>query len=221
MSKARARSTSAPRLDFTGPRTSADADALLLGPREDREGERFAQANLSDYDLTGSAFADCAFTAVTLTGAQLRAARFTDTLLTTPYAPVLLAARTTWRDVRIERPRWGSVEMYDADLSGVHIAGGKIDYLNLRSARLTDVLIEDCQLAELDLSGTHNLRVRLASCRIGTLDLTKATNTHLDLRGSELSALNGLEGLRGATVDDGQLTALAPVFAAHLGLVVE
>ena len=77
------------------------------------------------------------------------------------------------------------------------------------------------QLTELDLAGTHNLRVSLANCRIGTLDLTQATTTHLDLRTSELSALNGLEGLKGVTVDDGRLTQLAPVFAAHFGLIVE
>ena len=222
MPRTRARTTTlAPRLDFTGPHTDADADARLLGAHDDRDGERFAQADLTDFDLTGSSFAECEFTAVTFTSAQLRAARFTETLMTTPYAPVLLAARTTWRDVMIDRPRWGSVEMFDADLTAVHIRGGKIDYLNLRNARLSDILIEDCLLTELDLSGTRNLRVSLRNCRIGTLDLTQATSTHLDLRTSELSALNGLEGLKGATIDDGQLAQLAPVFATHFGLFVE
>ena len=42
----------------------------------------------------------------------------------------------------------------------------------------------------------------------------------LDLRGATFETLNGIEGLRGAVVDEYQVTLLAPLLAAQVGLVV-
>lgn len=103
----------------------------------------------------------------------------------------------------------------------MHLRGGKIDYLNLRGSRLTNVLIEDCTITDLDLGGIQGNRVSLANCRIDTLDLTQAKCIHVDLRTSEFSSITGVEGLKGATVDDAQLSLLAPLLASHLGIVVE
>ncbi|WP_157101241.1 hypothetical protein [Nocardia shimofusensis] len=45
--------------------------------------------------------------------------------------------------------------------------------------------------------------------------------TKVDFRGTQaLSIAQGIESLRGATVDHGQLMELAPSFAAALGLTV-
>ena len=220
MAKPRTTPAKPPAIPFTAPRVT-DADALHLRASDEREGERYSDADLSDYDLSGANFIECEFDAVTLTDTQLRGARFVDTLVTASFAPTLLAGRTTWRDASVQSPRWGSAEMFDADLNSVHLRGGKIDYLNLRGARLTNVLIEDCQIGELDLGSIRGDRVAIRNCRIGTLDLTRAFCKNVDLRSSEFSTVNGLEGLRGVTVDDSQLALLAPVLAAHLGLVVE
>jgi hypothetical protein len=38
--------------------------------------------------------------------------------------------------------------------------------LNLRGAKLTDVLIEDAQITELDLGGFAGTRVAIRNCRI-------------------------------------------------------
>jgi uncharacterized protein YjbI with pentapeptide repeats len=216
-----ARDAQPPKLTFSAPGAVTDADATLLRSSDERDGERFADADLSEYDLSGVSFLQCELDAVTLTDTQLRGARFVDTLVTASFAPTLLAGRTTWRDVLVQNPRWGSAEMFDAELNSVHIRGGKIDYLNLRNSRLTNVLIEDCALGELDLGGIRATRVAIRNCRIGTLDVTRATCSNVDLRSSEFSAINGLEGLRGVTIDDGQLSLLAPVLAQHLGLIVE
>jgi uncharacterized protein YjbI with pentapeptide repeats len=205
----------APTFEFT------DADAELLLARDDRERERFADADLTDYDLSGIRFAECELDTLTLTGTQLRGARFVETAIIRPFAPVLTAARTSWREVRVTSPRWGSAELFESDFTNVQISGGKIDFLNLRNCTLTDLLIEDCFLGELDLGGAKATRVAFRNCRIGTLDLTNATLHEVDLRGNEFAQINGLDGLRGATIDDYQLSLLAPVFAAHIGLRIE
>ncbi|HEY0260385.1 MAG TPA: pentapeptide repeat-containing protein [Lacisediminihabitans sp.] len=209
-----------PRLGFSAP-VVVDADATALVARDDHDGERFADTDLSGYDLTGSEFVECELADLTLTDTQLRGSRFVESLVVAPFAPTLLAARTTWRDVSIENPRWGSAELFEAQLNSVHLRGGKIDYLNLRASRLTDVLIEDCTITDLDLGGFHGTRVALRNCRIGTLDLTRATCVDVDLRTSDFSIVNGIDGLRGAAINEFQLSLFAPVLAAHLGIVVE
>ena len=213
--------TQPPVVSFTAPGVLDDVDAALLRSGDEREGERYSDADLTGVDLSSANFIECEFDAVTLADTQLRGARFVDTLLTASFAPTLLAGRSAWRDSLVQNPRWGSAELFDAELNSLHIRGGKIDYLNLRGARLTNVLIEDCQIGELDLGGIRGDRVAIRACRIGTLDLTRAMCKDVDIRGSEFSTVNGLEGLRGVTVDDAQLSLLAPVLAAHIGLVVE
>lgn len=215
------RLTKSPRSVQLAPRTREDADAHVLEARDERECQSFRSADLSDYDLTGSSFSECEFTSITLTNTQFRGSRFSECRLIDPFAPTFLAARTSWREVIIENPRWGSAELFEADATGLHIQGGKIDYLNLRTSRLTDVVIEDCAITDLDLGGSRATRVALRNCRIGTLDLTRASMADVDLRTSTFLGVNGLEGLRGTTIDDYQLSLFAPLFATHLGITVE
>jgi uncharacterized protein YjbI with pentapeptide repeats len=218
---AKKQSTQSPHLDFRPPNDLTDADAELLKARELHEGERFSDADLSEYDLTGAVFSECVFSGVTFTEAELRGVKFAESVIESSFAPVLFAARTTWREVHIENPRWGSADLFDSELDRIRIHGGKIDFLNLRGAKLNDVLIEDCTIAELDLGGIRGTRIALSNCRIGTLDLTHAAATHLDLRTSEFSVAKGLDGLRGATIDELQLSLLAPLLATELGITVE
>lgn len=206
----------------TGTGTGTDHPSTdLPGPHDSRELERYVGADLTDRDLEGTSFSECVFESPRFGAARLRGARFVESVLSDSFAPELAASRSTWHDVRVERPRWGSAELFDADLRSVRIVGGKIDYLNLRGARLTDVVIEGCSIGELDLGGVTALRVALVDCRVGTLDVTRASLAHTDLRTTSFSRIDGLAGLSGATIDDDQLSMLAPVLAAHLGLVVD
>ncbi|MCU1477355.1 MAG: hypothetical protein JWQ64_2048 [Subtercola sp.] len=215
--------TVAPAIEFVEPaaeRLSAgNAEELVSG--DYREGELFASADLTEFDLDGCSFLECRFDAITLTDAELRGSRFIETVFAAPFAHSLKAARTTWRDVRIENPRWGSAELFDSQLESVQLRGGKIDYLNLRGSRLTNVIVEECFIGDLDLGGFTGDRVAFVNCRISTLDVTRATCLNVDLRSSEFATIHGIAGLAGATIDDAQLSLLAPVLAEHLGLRVE
>jgi uncharacterized protein YjbI with pentapeptide repeats len=178
------------------------------------------RADLAGHDLSVASFRDCSFDGLQASETQLLGAEFVDCRFTEPFATTLLAGRSTWRQVRIERPRWGSADLYDADLTSVDIRGGKIDYLDLRGSRLTDVRIEGCVIDTLDLAGFRGKRVAVPGCQMGTLDLGGATCEYVDLRGSSFRVVNGLEGLRGATIDDAQLMELAPLLARHIGVRV-
>jgi uncharacterized protein YjbI with pentapeptide repeats len=103
----------------------------------------------------------------------------------------------------------------------VQIDGSKLDFVNLRNATMTDVLISNCIIDELDISSAVVQRLELRDCRIGTLDVAGARLTDVDLRSSDFSAIHSLEGLKGATIDDAQLSLLAPLLAAHLGILLD
>ncbi|MBT2515712.1 pentapeptide repeat-containing protein [Arthrobacter sp. ISL-30] len=187
---------------------------------ESYDGLRFSQIAADDLDLGGADFIECELDRVSLTNTQLRGATFRDCILTEPFAPVLLAARSTWREVEITNPRWGSAELYEGMWQSVKIDGGKLDYVNLRGSKLADVLISGCIINELDLGGCTINRLALKDCRIGTIDVGGARLKDMDLRSSDFKAVNGLGSIAGAVVDDYQLSLLSPLLAAHLGIRV-
>ena len=131
-----------------------------------------------------------------------------------------MAARTALRDVELGNPRLGSAELYESGWQSVRIDGGKLDYVNLRGSKLTDVQISDCIIGELDLGSCTATRVALKNCTIGALDLSGARLRDFDLRGTDFRTISGLDSLSGLVIDDYQLTLLAPLLAAQLGIVV-
>lgn len=185
------------------------------------EGLHFDKVSFDQASLQGSTFQECLFTGVSMQDTQLRGVRFLESSFSALYAPVFSAPRATFRDVLLEGTRWGSAELYDSTWTSVHVDGGKLDYVNLRSSRLEHVLFSDCIIGELDLAGVTASRVAFRNCRIGSLALTDARLRDVDLRSTELRSLTSVTGLKGATVDGSQLLELAPLLAAHLGLRVE
>jgi uncharacterized protein YjbI with pentapeptide repeats len=210
-----------PRISLSAPVGLVDGDVQTLEPHESREGERFNGGDLTDVDLSGAALSECVLEAVTLTDTGLRGARFVDCMVNSSFATSLVAARSTWRRVRIDNARWGSAELFDAEFESVIISGGKIDFLNFRGARLTDVLIENAQITELDLASFIGTRVAVRNCRIETLDFTRATCLDVDLRASTFSRVLGIQGMRGAILSEEQLADFAPIMAGQLGIRIE
>jgi uncharacterized protein YjbI with pentapeptide repeats len=213
--------TAAPRLSLREPRnlTGVAEPELLDGDR--REGESYERLTLDGEDLSGITFQECLLRGVSLNETGLRGARFVECSFEDLFAPVFRAPRSSWRETSLRSTRWGSAELYDARIDAVHLDGGKLDHVNLRSATLTDVLVTGCLIGELDLTGARATRVALQDCTVGTLVLDGATCRDVDLRTSSFRAINGLEGLRGTTIDEYQLQLLAPFLAEHVGLRVE
>ena len=218
---AKSNSSPAPRMSLTAPTGLTEGDVQTLEPHETREAERFDGGDLSTVDLSGASFVECDFDGVTFTETGLRGARFVDSVITSSFATSLIAARTTWRRVRVENARWGSAELFDAELESVILSGGKIDFLNFRGAKLTDVLIENAQITELDLASFVGTRVAIRNCRIDTIDFTRATCLDVDLRDTTFARVLGIQGMRGAILNGIQLAEFAPIMADMLGIRVE
>ena len=195
-----------------------EAPAFRSGERYDAM--RYSRADAGGLELSGIVFAECEFSGVSFNETQLRGASFRDCLVDEAYAPVLMAARSTLHDVEFRNPRWGSAEMYDSGWQSVKIDGGKLDFVNLRGSRLADILITDCIINELDLGSVTAARIALKNCTIGSLDLGSAKLKDFDLRGTDFRSISGLGSLAGVIIDDYQLGIMAPLLAAHLGIVV-
>jgi uncharacterized protein YjbI with pentapeptide repeats len=210
----------APRLTPIQLNNLVDNEDAFFGPGDTYDGQRFDRPSFDGANLTSTDFLECELQGPTFHEAELRGVRFRDTIIADSFAPVLKASRTSWREVEITAPRWGSAELYDSTWQSARIDGGKLDFLNLRAAKITDLQISDCIIGELDLGGANVTRLALKNCRIGILDIQQATLKDVDLRSTEFRTLNGVGSMAGVVIDDYQLTLLAPIFAAHLGITV-
>ncbi|MCQ1948476.1 pentapeptide repeat-containing protein [Arthrobacter sp. zg-Y859] len=219
MVRSRSTGTKPPVLELVRPQDLSDGADVPVGSHQEAvayNGESFA-----GLELRGAVFSECSLTGVSLDNADLTAARFMESTLENLYAPVLRAAKTSFRDVEISNPRLGSADLHSGSWNSVRVDGGKIDFLDLRDCSLTNVLFSDCIIGELDLEGARLNRVAFRDCRIDSMLLGGGTAVDADLRGSVFRSVGKIDGLKGFTVDEEQLMLLAPLFAAELGLRVE
>ncbi|NJP15460.1 pentapeptide repeat-containing protein [Streptomyces thermoviolaceus] len=218
--RAGARVRAARRPEVRLPRLRAH-DGRPLAPDGDFDSLEFDGADFTGQDGAGARFLDCALRTCVLDDVSLRGARVLDSVLTDVRGVGCDLAETTWRDAELAGFRLGGVQLYGAVLERVHIRGGKIDYGNLRAARLRDVVFENCVLVEPDFSGARLERVEFTDCALTGVDFGAATLRDVDLRGAApLRIARGADRLSGAVIGTAQLLDLAPVLAAELGITV-
>ena len=196
-----------------------EADELAAG--EMVEDLDLVDADLSGGDLSALTLLSCRFSEVFANDTDLAAARLVDCRLERLSATYLHSPRSTWRTVELVDSRIGAWELYDADVESVLIEDCRLGFTNLAGTAVRDLLIRATRIDELDLSGVDAQRVRFEDCRVGTLRLHGGSLSDVDLRGLEMTVVNGVGSLAGATISSGQLSELAPLLAQHLGLRVE
>ena len=195
------------------------ADELAAG--EMVEDLRLAEADLSGAGLSAISLLSCRFSEVFADDTDLTAARLVDCRLERLSSTYLHSPRSTWRTVELTGSRIGAWELYDADIESLLIEDCRLGFANLAGTGMSDVLIRGTRIDELDLSGIEAQRVRFEDCRVGTLRLRGGSLSDVDLRGLEMSVVDGVDSLAGTTISGEQLTELAPLMAAHLGLRVK
>ena len=196
-----------------------EADELTAGEMvEDLE---LVEADLSGGDLSALTLLSCRFSEVFANDTDLAAARLVDCRLERLSATYLHSPRSTWRTVELVDSRIGAWELYDADVESLLMENCRLGFTNLAGTTVRDLLIRATRIDELDLSGIDAQRVRFEDCRVGTLRLHGGSLSDVDLRGLEMTVVNGVGSLAGATVSSGQLSELAPLLAQHLGLRVK
>lgn len=214
----------APRIDGFVLPDLVDGDDDDLAPGATVEGLRFTAADLTERDLTGLRLGECELSGAIAHEARLRGAIISETRIERLEAPVLHAPRVELRDVVVSGSRLGSVEFIDNRWRSVHVIGCKLGFVNLRGSELRDLRFTDCDIEELDLGGARAERVAFDGCELRALDVTGATLRDVDLRGLDfaaMSTLDGIAGLRGATLDRMQVALIAPSLATHVGIRID
>ncbi|GAA1645000.1 MULTISPECIES: pentapeptide repeat-containing protein [Brevibacterium] len=203
------------------------AQGLLgdIGSDEFLEGLDFTDLDLAEADAKGATFLDSALTRVTFGGsdghADLTGARLSGVRLTDSRADTLMMPRANLVHTEVSGCRIGAGVCYDSVWEKVVIDNCRISYLNLRSAKLTDVEFRGCAIDELDLDMATATRVAFPGSTVGSLQLAGSTLRSVDLRGLAPHRITGIQALRGATIDDQQLMVFAELFARELGIIVE
>ncbi|MBN0045061.1 pentapeptide repeat-containing protein [Streptomyces actuosus] len=193
-----------------------------LAPDGDYDGLEFGDVDLGGQDGAGARFMDCRLAGCALDETRLRRARLLDSVLTGVRGVGTDLAESTLRDVEVVDARLGGTQMHGAVLERVLVRGGKIDFLNLRTASLRDVVFESCVLVEPDFAGARMERVAFVDCAVKGADFGEATLTDVDLRAAApLEIVRGVDRLAGAVISTAQLLDLAPVLAVQLGIGVE
>lgn len=211
--------TRPPALRPVAPRDLVAVAPQALRPEDYLEGALVEGEGIPP-ELGGLGLHESVVRQLDLPDARFRGARFTEVVWDHVRAASLHLASATLQDVRFLECRIGSAEAYDAAWRRVEIVGGKVDFVNLRGAHLTDVLVRDCVVGDLDLGQARVERLAFQDCHVGALDVTSARLKDADLRGAQLRSIRGYEGLAGATVTSAQLLDLTPALAEHLGLRV-
>jgi uncharacterized protein YjbI with pentapeptide repeats len=193
----------------------------LLTPGADLDGLTLTGDALDGQDGESARILECSLDGCSLDGVRLDHARVLDTTLTGCRAGELSAPSSTWQDGTWTDLRIGALVAYGSSWDRVRVTGGKLDFVNLRDARLTDVTFEGVTIDELDLARVTARRVRFDECRVRRLDVTGAALTDVDLRGlTGLTRIDGVTALRGATISGEQLVELAPALAEAAGITV-
>jgi uncharacterized protein YjbI with pentapeptide repeats len=187
----------------------------------DYESLDFAGLDLGPGSAVGTTFLASRLERCGLDGVRLDRARFVESRVADLVATTIDAADSTWRDSLLADVRVGALLAVGSTWDLVRLRGVKANLLDLRGAHLTDIVFEDCAIGELDLGDAEARGVSFERCAIDDLSVEGARLADVGLSGARLGQVRGVAGLRGATLDAGQVVDLVPVLAAHLGITIK
>jgi uncharacterized protein YjbI with pentapeptide repeats len=122
------------------------------------------------------------------------------------------------RRVELRRCRLTGAELAEASLSDATFVECRLDLVGLRIAKLERVVFRDCRMSECDLYAATVTDALFERCDMTEATFSDATLERVELRGCTLTALRGVDALRGARMPWNDVLENAPLFAAALGL---
>ena len=210
------------------PELQAHADDHALEIDGDYDRVLFSGSLFTDADAGGARFTECAFTAgAGFDGGRLRRSRFSDAWFGETRLVAVDMAESSLTDAWFSGCVFAWVQAFSVIGRRVLFRSCKLDSVNFRDAKLTDVVFEDCVLRDVDFGSAKLVRVRFPGCQFANVDFTRATCSSVDLRGARLGSADSVPGIKagydrlsGTRIDSLQLMTIAPLLAHHLGITV-
>ena len=127
--------------------------------------------------------------------------------------------------------RFTRVVFESCRLSGAIFAGATLREVEMtdcvasradfRMAQVRRSVAAGTNLRDADFYGCRITDVRLSACDLGGADFQTATVERLDLRGSAVDGLRGVDSLAGTRIDSGQVVPLGAALLGSLGFRIE
>jgi uncharacterized protein YjbI with pentapeptide repeats len=190
-----------------------------LERRADLVGARIRDLS-GEIDAAHTELTECAVDAASVDRLDLEGATLTDVEIGELRATEVVARNSRWRSVRMTGGRIGTFDLSGSELGGIELRGLRIDYLSLRGARATDILVADCVIGSIDLPLATLSRVAFLGSRADEVESDGLRAEHVDLRGLDALSFTRPDALRGTTLSEVQVAALAVPLALAAGIDV-
>src|SRR3954468_21530048 len=195
-------------------------DPLFATRDSHHDGVRFEGTDFTGAHAEGHSFLECSVIGGTLDEAHLAGSRWSECEWERVGGVGLTLAEASLVETVMEGCRLAAVSAWGSTWRDGTVRGGKVDFLNLRGARLKDVAFVDCVVVELDLQEATVDGLTFDGCTLVTPTFGRGTYAALDLSGATLRSPVGLAGLKGATMSRSQVIELADALAVELGITI-
>ena len=122
---------------------------------------------------------------------------------------------------RLQKMLLTGLQLPEANFKDVVFSNCKINLANFRSATFERCIFKDCDLTEADFAMAKCTMTLFDSCQLIKTDFSNAVNKRLEFISSPLHSINGLNGLKGSTIDQQNLIEIAPILASELGIIIK
>jgi uncharacterized protein YjbI with pentapeptide repeats len=128
---------------------------------------------------------------------------------------------SAWQTVHFIDSRCSGLKLQTSILKDVTFTHCKLDLVNFRYTKLKRVRFVNCILDEADFYMAELDHVYFESCSLQKTEFSSAKCKDVDLRTSDLTAVSGISGIKGATINSMQLIELGPLLAKNIGISVQ
>ena len=158
-------------------RMPSAADQTLFGEAvfttrdQHHDAVRFEGTDFTGAHAEGHSFLECSLLGGTLDEAHLEGSRWSESEWQRVAGVGLSLVEASLVETTMEGCRLAAVSAWGSTWRDVTVRGGKVDFLNLRGARLKDVAFVDCVVVELDLQEATVDGLYLRGLHAGVADL--------------------------------------------------
>jgi uncharacterized protein YjbI with pentapeptide repeats len=186
----------------------------------------------------GEAFSDGEIVAATCVDAHVAAVRSTELVFRDADFTGSVLVDAVFHDTVFENARLANTTFRGGSLTRVTFDGGRLtglqvaeteirdcvwrgcgaDMATFRHAKLARTTFQDCSLREADFMGVRGEWVRFHDSDLRGASFRHAQFANSEFRRCRMDGIEGIEGLRGTSMELEQLLTLAPAMAQALGV---
>jgi|tagenome__1003787_1003787.scaffolds.fasta_scaffold20987858_4 uncharacterized protein YjbI with pentapeptide repeats len=153
-----------------------------------------------------------------LSGAKLVGPDFRDVVVEDANLGNLTVVGGTLARMAVVRARMTGIGLAEVELRDATFRDCGGDMAAFRRSSMLRVTFDGCTLRQADFTGAACEHVRFHDCDLTGASFWQARFAQSEFRRCRMEEIEGVEGLRGASMDAEQVLALAPALAAALGI---